>query len=120
MSDHLLFVLGFCFLLAHEMDAVRLKEWRMLPVLSGMDGEVGYRAFVLLHVPLYALLLWGILGGGDAGFVLIIVLDAFFVVHLALHVFLRNLPENRFGSVFSWALILGAGAFGALDLMPIL
>ena len=119
MSDHLFFLLGFCFLLAHEMDAVRLKEWRILPVLSGMDEELGYRAFVLLHVPLYTLLLWGILGGGDAGSVLIAVLDVFFV-HLALHVVLRNLPENRFGSVFSWVLILGTGAFGVLDLMPIL
>ena len=120
MPDHVFFLLGFCCLLAHEMDAVRLKEWRMLLGLSGMDEEVGYRTFVLLHVPLYSLLLWGILGGGEAGSVLIVVLDVFFVVHLALHVFLRNLPENRFGSVFLWTLILGAGAFGGLDLMLIL
>jgi hypothetical protein len=55
VADHPFFLLGFCFLLAHEMDAVRLREWKMLPVLSGMGEEAGYRAFVLLHVPLYAL-----------------------------------------------------------------
>ncbi len=119
MPDHLLFLMGFCFLLAHEMDAVRLKEWRMLPVLSGMGEETGYRAFVLAHLPLYAVLLWGLLDGG-ASSGLIVVLDAFFVVHLLLHVLLRNSPENRFGSAFSWALILGAGASGATDLLLLL
>ena len=120
MADHPFFLLGFCFLLAHEMDAVRLREWKMLPVLSGMVEEAGYRAFVLLHVPLYALLLWGLLAGGDASLGLMVVLDVFFVLHLLLHVFLRNLPENRFGSALSWALILGAGVSGAIDLLLIL
>ena len=115
MPDRLFFLLGLCFLLTHEMDAVRLKEWKMLPVTSGMGEEVGYRAFVLVHVPLYAVLLRGLLdGGASAG--LIVVLDAFFVVHMLLHACLRNLPENRFGSAFSWCLILGSGAGGALDL----
>jgi len=35
---------------------------------------------------------------------------------VGLHVVFRNHPENRFRSAFSWALILGAGACGALDL----
>lgn len=117
MSDHLLYLLGFSFLLAHEMDAVRLREWKMLPVLSGMEEESGYRAFVALHVPLYALLLWGLIGGGGTASALIVILDAFFVVHLALHAILRNLPENRFDSVFSWGLILGCGICGAVDLI---
>lgn len=116
MSNHLFFLLGFSFLLAHEMDAVRAREWKMLPVLSGMGEEAGYRTFVLLHVPLYALLLWT-LREGDASFGLVVVLDAFFVVHLLLHVFLRNLPENRFGSALSWSLILGSGVSGAIDLL---
>jgi hypothetical protein len=49
-----------------------------------------------------------------------VVLDAFFVLHLLLHAFLRNLPENRFGSALSCALILGAGVSGAIDLLLIL
>lgn len=120
MTGHSFFLLGFCFLLVHEMDAVRAREWKMLPVLSGMEEEAGYRSFVALHVPLYALLLWGLVGGGGTNLVLISLLDAFFVVHLALHVSLRNLPENRFSSVLSWVLILGAGLSGAVDLTLIL
>lgn len=120
MTDHLFFLLGFCFLLAHEMDAVRCREWKILPVLSRMGEEVGYLAFTALHVPLYALLLWGLFGGGEANRSLIVGLDAFFVIHAFLHIFLRNLPDNRFGSAFSWALILGASMFGAIDLLIIL
>jgi hypothetical protein len=44
-------------------------------------------------------------------------MDAFFVVHVALHVVFRNHPENRSGSAFSWALIAGAGACGLADLV---
>jgi hypothetical protein len=115
--SHLFFLLGFCFLLAHEMDAIRCKEWRMLPVTSRVGEEAGYVAFTSLHVPLYALLLWGLFGEDGVNRGLILGLDVFFVVHAFLHVLLRNLPNNHLGSVFSWALILGAGMFGALDLV---
>lgn len=120
MSSHLFFFLGFSFLLAHEMDAVRCQEWRILPILRGMGEEAGYLAFTLLHVPLYALLLWLLFGDGDANQGLIVGLDIFFIVHLFLHLLLRNLPDNRFGSTFSWTLIIGAGMFGAFDLLMIL
>lgn len=115
--SHVLFVAGFCLLLVHEMDAVRLGEWKIFPLLSGMREESGYVAFAALHVPIYALLLLGLLGGGVAEDALIVGLDVFFIVHVVLHVVLRNHPENRFRSAFSWALILGAGAFGAADLL---
>jgi hypothetical protein len=44
-------------------------------------------------------------------------MDAFFVVHVALHMIFRNHPENRFGSALSWALIAGAGICGLVDLV---
>lgn len=117
---HPLFLLGFCFLLVHEMDAIRCKEWRIFPVTSRLGGETGYLVFTGLHVPLYALLLWGLLGGDGANEALIIGLDVFFVVHVLLHLVYFKHPEYRFRSTFSWALLLGAGAFGALDLIVLL
>ncbi len=65
MLDHPFFLLGFCLLLVHEMDAIRCKEWRVFPITSRMEDEAGYRVFTLLHIPLYALLLWGL--SGDDG-----------------------------------------------------
>ena len=85
-------------------------------MLSKMGDEAGYVAFTALHVPLYVLLLWGLYGGGvNRG--LIFGLDVFFIVHVILHLVFYNHPENRFRSVFSYALIVGAGLFGTLDLM---
>ncbi len=115
--SHPFFFLGFALLLVHEMDAVRLGEWRIFPLLRSLRDEAGYAAFAALHVPIYALLLAGLFGGGGASSALIVGMDAFFVVHVALHVVFRNHPENRFGSAFSWSLIAGSGACGLVDLV---
>lgn len=117
MLGYSLFIAGLCFLLVHEMDAVRLKEWRLMPILSRLGDESGYLAFTALHIPLYALFFWGLFGGGLINRGLVIALDVFFVVHLALHVALRNRPGNEFRSAFSWALFVGAGICGAVDLL---
>lgn len=122
MLTHSFFVLGFCFLLAHEVDAIRLKEWRILPVLSRLDDRAGYLAFVSLHVPLYAVLLFGLFGGGGMKLGPILVLDVFFIVHVVLHLRFHRLlfldhPDDPRLAALSWALIWGAGACGAIDLL---
>lgn len=116
MPSQLFFLLGLSFLLTHEMDAIRCTEWRIFPVTAAMADEAGYLAFTAVHVPLYAILLWGLVGG-DANRGLVLALDAFFVVHACLHVLLRHLPKYGFRSAFSWALFLGAGLCGAIDLL---
>jgi hypothetical protein len=115
--SHPFFFLGFALLLVHEMDAVRLGEWRIFPLLRSLRDEAGCAAFAALHVPIYALLLAGLFGGGGGRSALIVGMDAFFVVHVALHVVFRNHPANRFGSAFSWSLIAGSGACGLVDLV---
>jgi len=117
VTDHLFFLIGFAFLLTHEMDAIRCREWRIFPILGAMGEEAGYVAFTALHVPLYALLFWGLTGADGPNRGLIFALNIFFVVHLILHIALRNHPENRFGSPLSWALFAGAGVCGAIDLL---
>ena len=77
----------------------------------------GYVAFTALHVPVYALLFMGLLGDEGKDDALIAGLDAFFLVHVLLHVVFRSHPDNRFGSAFSCALIPAAGACGLLDLV---
>ena len=113
--DHSFFLLGSCFLLVHEMDAIRAREWKIFPVLNALGDEAGYRVFAGLHVPVYALLLLGLVGGANRG--LVIGLDVFFIVHVFLHLIFYAHPENQFRSAFSYALILGAGVSGALDLL---
>lgn len=104
-------------MLVHEMDAIRAKEWKIFPGLGRLKDETGYVVFAALHVPLYALLLWGLYGDDGVNRGLIAGLDGFFIVHAFLHLILYNHPENRFRSVFSYTLIFGAGLFGATDLV---
>jgi hypothetical protein len=119
VPDRLFFLLGFSLLLAHEIDAMGAREWKILPVLNRMGDGAGYVAFTALHVPLYALLFWG-LSSGEASIWLVAGLDVFFVVHVLLHLIFYGHPENQFRSVFSYMLIFGAGLFGAIDLLLML
>lgn len=48
---------------SHELDAVKRHEWRVLPLLRSLPERMGEQVFIWLHVPLFALLLWG--GEGD-------------------------------------------------------
>lgn len=119
MDQHFFFLLGFCLLLVHEMDAIRQHEWRLFSLLKDLPDELGYRVFTAIHVPLYVVLLYALVGSGAAGLNqgLIAALNWFFLIHVGLHIGLRRLPHYTFRSWFSWALISGAGAAGAIDLL---
>lgn len=83
---------------------------------SRLSDKAGYVAFTALHVPIYALFFWGLIGDGISR-TLIFSLYVFFIVHVLLHLILYNHPENLFRSIFSYALIFGAGLLGAADLL---
>lgn len=114
---HLFFFAGLAFLLSHEMDAVRCREWTIFPLLSRLDDQTGYVIFTLAHAPLYLLLFWGLFNGSVLNPNVILGLNIFFVVHVLLHVLFLKHPKNQFRSMFSWSLILGAGIGGLLDLV---
>lgn len=117
MIEHGFFVMGLSLLLVHELDAVRLREWRMFVILKDFGDDQAPLAFTALHVPLYLLLFLGLFGAATPNAVLITVLSAFFVVHSLLHVLFTRHPRNEFRSAFSWFLILGAGVCGGLELL---
>ncbi len=52
MTGHGFFYLAATFMLLHEMDAVRCREWRIFPGLSLLGEETGFRVFMLAHLPL--------------------------------------------------------------------
>lgn len=118
MDRYLFFFVGFSLLLAHEMDAIRLREWKIFPLLSALPDEQAYTVFTALHIPLYSFLLWGLSTGGEGLNQWVVSgLDLFCIMHVALHMVFRNHPHNHFHSWFSWTLILGAGVAGAIDLL---
>ncbi len=112
-----LFFLGFSFLLAHELDAVRAHEWRLLPCLKNLSDTQGRDAFIMLHVPVVALLIWltayppdGVRFWAQAA------IDIFLIVHVGLHRAFVGHPDYDFHSPLSRGLIWGAGVVGAAHL----
>lgn len=117
MTEHYFFYIGLTFILIHEMDAIRLQEWKMFPILSGLKEKTGYLIFTSLHLPLYGLLFWGLWGRQGLVTNLILGLDIFFIIHLMLHLLLINHKNNKFRNFFSWGIIILTGFFGLLDLL---
>ena len=75
-------------------------------------------AFVILHVPLIALLLW--LTNNESEIIKNwsrIALCGFFVIHAGLHKSLENSPNYTFDSTLSLGLIYGAGLLGFVYLI---
>lgn len=119
MHPYLFFLVAFSLLLAHEMDAVRRHEWQMFPGLARIsDDRLGYALFTALHVPLYVLILLGLVGGdGAISRAMVIGIDLFCMLHVVLHIIFGNHPRNQFHGWFSRTLIWGAGIAGGVDLL---
>ena len=114
---HALFLLGFALLASHEIDAALAAEWRLLYLLRGLPEPLAATVFTLLHVPLFALLLWLLFHPqprvqvwARRG------LMAFLVVHAGLHAWLSGHPDYGFAGWDSNVLIFGAGLAGLLYL----
>jgi hypothetical protein len=114
----LVFYLAFSTFLAHEMDAVHKREWRLLFVLRRISERTARRAFVFAHAPLGALLLW-LAAHPDASVRLWATggFDVFLVLHAGWHSRLAGRPENGFVTTPSWVLIYGAAVLGGLHLV---
>ncbi len=108
------FYLALVFMLIHEMDAVRCREWRIFPGLSSLKEPLAFRIFIFAHIPIFFFLFWGLLNDNPTK--LIFWLDIFFIFHVFLHlIFLRH-KNNEFKDWISWTFIIGAGFFGILDI----
>ena len=113
-----LFYLAFSGLIAHELDAVYKHEWRLLFVLRTMPDALARRAFVLSHVPLFAVLLW-LAAYPDAGvrYWTMLGLDVFMSIHAGLHRRLSGHPKYEFNTPSSRLLIYGTAALAAAHLL---
>jgi hypothetical protein len=116
MSIPIFFLIGISFLIVHEMDAIRCKEWSIFPGLSRLNDNTGYLIFTSVHIPLVLLILVGLSNGLIFQPLTRVLLDTFLVIHIFLHAFFHRHPHNQFESRFSRFLILGTGLTGLLDL----
>lgn len=114
-------------LMTHEIDAGLRHEWRVLPLTSFLPENTGRRAFVWLHLPIYAAAIaWdanvrrnNVDSHGDthcAQATYRRCLALFSLIHVALHVAFRHHPSYEFNDMEAWAPILISAASGALYL----
>ena len=116
MTEHLLFLIGISFLIVHEMDAIRCKEWRIFPGLSLLSDKVGQLIFVFAHIPLFFILFYQLTYISDNN-AFIKGFDIFMIVHIGLHLLFLRHKNNEFKDWISWTLIIAAGLFGLADLL---
>jgi hypothetical protein len=114
--EHFLFLNGLSFLMAHELDAVHCKEWRIFPGLSLLSKKTGRIVFVLAHIPLLYYIYFILAHYADNQRV-IAGIDVFMIVHLGFHLLFLQHKNNEFKGWGSWILIVGAGLFGLADLL---
>ncbi|MBD2231816.1 DUF6713 family protein [Phormidium tenue] len=119
--ENRLFYLSFATLVAHELDAMTQAEWRLLFILNRLPEAIAEMAFVLVHIPLVAGLLW--LTHNEAPAVRRwsrTAVAIFLVIHAGLHKRLDHSPLYTFDSNLSLGLIYGGGALGLLYLLTVL
>ncbi|MEL6490176.1 MAG: DUF6713 family protein [Cyanobacteria bacterium J06621_3] len=113
-----LFYIGFATLVAHEMDAIMHKEWRLLYFFRKLPEDIASTLFIGAHVPLLALLMWLAHHGSSTvqqGTRSAIAL--FLVIHTVIHRRLEQHPVYTFHSWLSKSLIYGSGLLGCLYLL---
>jgi hypothetical protein len=112
MKD-LIFYLGFATLITHELDAMTQSEWRLLLILRSLPEQMASFTFVVIHIPLLAVLLW--LTSNESPSIRNrsrLLVATFLIIHVGLHKLLENHPDYTFKSLLSFGLIYGGGLLG--------
>nr|WP_233454082.1 DUF6713 family protein [Brevibacillus parabrevis] len=112
-----IFSINFSLLLLHEMDAIRAKEWKMFAILKDMDDGRAFKVFTILHLPLYAILLYSFISQQIVSFIII---DVFLIFHSIIHYFFEKHPNNNFTNTYSRLLIYPMGVLGVLHLLGLM
>lgn len=115
-ADHVkdtAFYLGMGLLFTHELDAMANHEWRVLPVLRSLSESVGETAFVIAHIPLFAIVV-ALVASLDRRVRrrARIAVAAFLLVHAILHFAFSGHAAYEFTGGLSSMLIYGAAVCG--------
>lgn len=109
----LFYILAVAFMFTHELDAIRRHEWRVFPLAGRLSDETGFLVFVLLHVPLFALIIWlSIPMDAKVATPFQIVFSIFCIAHVMLHKVLERRLAYEFNNPLSQLLIWGSGVCG--------
>ena len=113
-----IFYLGIGLFFTHELDAMTNHEWRVLPLTSWKPEYNGELSFVLLHIPLFAILVALVASLNEVirrrswiG------VSLFLAIHGALHAAFMVHDDYEFSSLLSNVLIFVGAVCGAVYLV---
>jgi len=111
------FYLGLATLFTHELDAIANHEWRIMPILRSLPEEVAYTTFVVLHIPIFAVLIALVFSShGRVRRISRIGVGVFLLAHAGLHLQFARTAGYEFDSLLSSILIFGGALVGGLYL----
>jgi len=85
---------------------IKQHEWRIFPGLSNLKEKLSYHLFVVLHIPLFLLILWLLCHpSAYVRFWFQICVDGFLMIHLGLHHFFKAHDKYEFTQPFSKIII---------------
>jgi hypothetical protein len=97
----IIFTINIVFLILHEMDAIYWKEWKIFGI---SNDEIGRKGFILAHIPIFILLLFGLVYSETTyGHVISIILSGFLLIHFVLHA--KSYSQKIFNEVVSFGII---------------
>ncbi len=109
--------LNIMFFFLHEFDAFHKGEWNMFAFLKGLRESTRYLVFLYAHILLTLFcfyFLWSTVNFNNRP--LWIVINAFSVAHLTIHIAALRWKSNVFRDVHSFILIAGWGITGIVNL----
>lgn len=112
-----LYPIVLALLISHELDAMIRNEWELLPGLSALSPEVAPDVFNLLHVPLFAGILWAGFNGSRAVRRAVAVgVEVFVVGHAVAHFALSGAARYLFEPPVETITVYGAALLAAVHL----
>ena len=115
---NILFALELSLLFTHEMDAIRKKEWEMFIFFKNMTDEKACNIFMLLHIPLYVVILSLLFSSYlNIGYYII---DMFLFGHMLIHFGFRKHVNNKLNGIISKWIINLAGVLAIIHFVIIL
>lgn len=105
--------LSLALIATHELDAMKQQEWLVLPLTSFLPEPIAWRAFTVLHVPIF----YGLFRCASSPSMAIrSKFDRYFggfcVFHAGLHLAFWMHKQNTFNNVMSQSIIWAAAAVG--------
>lgn len=115
-----MFAIALSLLISHELDAMIRREWDLLPGFGTLSQETAADVFNLLHVPLFTLILAGVMSRSlRVRRRTAVAVEIFLVGHAIAHTALRGAAEYRFAAPVETITVYGSALVAIAHLVTL-